>query len=70
MYTSRYGNAAFDPPIWPNATMPYFEEQAKGQLKLGQAWGISFSPILAQDVDRLSWEAYRVESAWILDATK
>jgi hypothetical protein len=37
MYTSRYGNAAFDPPIWPNATMPYFEEQAKGQLKLGQA---------------------------------
>ncbi|KAL7505956.1 hypothetical protein ACHAXN_003317 [Cyclotella atomus] len=68
IYTSRYGNAVYDPPIWPNATMPDFQEIAKGQLKLANGRALSFNPIITQDVDRLGWEAHATESAWILEA--
>ena len=74
MYTSRYGNDAHDHEqndtgfisVWPNATMPDFQEQAEGQLKLANGRALSFNPIITQDVDRLQWEAHATESAWIL----
>jgi len=52
--------------IWPNATMPDFQEQAAGQLKLANGRALSFNPIITQDVNRLQWEAHAEESAWIL----
>lgn len=68
IYTSRYGNAVYDPPIWPNATMPDFQEIAEGQLRLANGRALSFNPIITQDVNRLGWEAHAEESAWILGA--
>ncbi|KAL7485159.1 hypothetical protein ACHAW6_010767 [Cyclotella cf. meneghiniana] len=68
IYTSRYGNAAQNPPIWPNATMPDFEQQAAAQLRLSDGRALSFNPIITQGVDRLSWEAHANETASILGA--
>jgi class 3 adenylate cyclase len=58
----------YDPPIWPNATMPDFQEIADGQLRLANGRALSFNPIITQDVNRLGWEAHAEESAWILGA--
>ena len=66
IYTSRYGNDAQDPSVWPNATMPDFQQQAEAQLRLSNGRAMSFNPIITQDVDRLDWEAHAEESAWIL----
>lgn len=68
VYTSRYGNKVYDPPIWPNATMPDFQDIGKGQLELANGRALSFNPIITQDVNRLGWEAHAAESAWILGA--
>lgn len=68
MYTSRYGNAAQDLSVWPNATMPDFQQQAEGQLKLAESRALSFNPIITQDVNRLEWEAHATESAYILES--
>lgn len=68
IYTSRYGNGVYDPPIWPNATMPDFQEVAENQLKLADGRALSFNPIITQDVNRLGWEAHAAESASILGA--
>ena len=80
VYTSRYGNDArrigdHDHEnnetgfisVWPNATMPDFQEQAEGQLKLSNGRALSFNPIITQDVNRLEWEAHAAKSAWILE---
>eukprot|EP00804_Cyclotella_cryptica_P017565 CCRYP_006740-RA/>CCRYP_006740-RA protein AED:0.07 eAED:0.07 QI:230/0.5/0.33/1/0.5/0.33/3/959/627 len=68
IYTSRYGNAAQNPPLWPNATMPDFQQQAAAQLRLSDARALSFNPIITEGVDRLSWQEHATESAWILGA--
>ena len=68
IYTSNYGNAVYDPPIWPNATMPDFQAIAEGQLRLATGRALSFNPIITQDVNRLEWEAHATESASILGA--
>lgn len=67
-YTSNYGNAVYDPPIWPNATMPDFQAIAEGQLRLATGRALSFNPIITQDINRLEWEAHATESAYILGA--
>ncbi len=63
MYTSRYGSKN----NWPNVTMPYFEEQAKGLLDTSGGIALSFNPIIT-NVTRTEWEAHAVESAYIFGA--
>ena len=63
MYTS-YGND------WPNVTMANFEPIARGLLKRGHARSITFSPIITQGADRISWEAYAKENASTAKATQ
>ena len=63
LYTSRYG------PVndWPNVTMPGFQEQAYGQLKLSDGRALSFNPII-NETSREPWEAHAAENVKILDA--
>ncbi|KAL3826798.1 hypothetical protein ACHAXA_000624 [Cyclostephanos tholiformis] len=62
MITSRYGQLG----TWPNVTIPNFKEQTEGLLDIALGKAVSFNPIITQDVDRLQWEAYATESAYIL----
>ncbi|KAL3756711.1 hypothetical protein ACHAWU_006726, partial [Discostella pseudostelligera] len=70
MITSRYGNVAQavigEEPIWPNVTIPDFQEQAKAMLTIADGRAISFNPIITQDVNRLEWEAHATATAEIL----
>ena len=70
MITSRYGNVAQaaigKPPLWPNVTIPDFQEQTAGSLHIADGRALSFNPIITQNINRLQWEAYATESAWIL----
>lgn len=56
------------PPIWPNVTIPNFQEQTAGLLIIADGRALSYNPIITQDVNRLEWEAHATESAWILGA--
>ncbi|KAL3805981.1 hypothetical protein ACHAW5_006588 [Stephanodiscus triporus] len=62
MITSRYGPLG----VWPNVTIPDFQEQTDGILRIANGRALSFNPIITQDVNRLEWEAHATESAWIL----
>jgi hypothetical protein len=62
MITSRYGPMG----VWPNVTIPNFEDQTKGILRIADGKALSYNPIITQDVNRLQWEAHATESAWIL----
>ncbi len=62
MYTSRYGPEE----RWPNVTMPYFEEQARGLLDTSGGIALSFNPIITNET-RAEWEAHANESAFIFD---
>jgi len=70
MITSRYGNVAQavigEEPLWPNVTIPDFQEQAKAMLTIADGRAISFNPIITQDVNRLEWEAHATATAEIL----
>lgn len=70
MITSRYGNVAQavlgEEPLWPNVTMPDFQEQANAMLAIADGRAISFNPIITQDVNRLEWEAHAAATAEIL----
>ena len=70
MITSRYGNVAQavlgEEPLWPNVTIPDFQEQAKAMLAIANGRAISFNPIITQDVNRLEWEAHAAATAEIL----
>ena len=64
--TSRYGNTAQAamglPPLWPNVTIPDFQEQTVGSLAIVDGRAISWNPIITQNVNRKQWEAYATES--------
>jgi hypothetical protein len=62
MITSRYGPVA----VWPNVTIPNFEVQTQGILRIADGRALSYNPIITQDINRLQWEAHATESAWIL----
>jgi len=62
MITSRYGQL----DAWPNVTIPNFQEQTEGILRIAEGRSLSFNPIITQDVNRLQWEAHATESAWML----
>jgi hypothetical protein len=62
MITSRYGQL----DAWPNVTIPDFQEQTEGILRIAEGRALSFNPIITQDVNRLQWEAHATESAWML----
>ncbi|KAL9190047.1 hypothetical protein ACHAXT_007258 [Thalassiosira profunda] len=70
MITSRYGDVAQaavgKPPLWPNVTIPDFQEQAEGSLAIADGRALSFNPIITQDVNRLQFEAHASESAHML----
>ena len=70
MITSRYGNVAQavlgEEPLWPNVTIPDFQEQAMAMLDIADGRAISFNPIITQDVNRLEWEAHAAATAEIL----
>ena len=61
MYTSRYGPEN----SWPNVTMPNFQQQAKGQLKIADGIALSYNPIITNET-RKEWEAYAANSAHLL----
>ena len=63
MYTSRYGPEN----EWPNITLPYFQEQAKGLLDTSGGIALSFNPIITNKT-RAEWEVYATEFATILGA--
>jgi class 3 adenylate cyclase len=66
MYTSRYGSM----DVWPNATMPNFQEQAEGQLTIANGIALSFNPIIRNEEMRRGWEAHATETAFILESDK
>jgi hypothetical protein len=70
IYTSTYGNIVKkvngEEPVWPNATLPFFATMAHDLLKIANARALSFNPIITQNVNRLEWEAYATDSAWLL----
>lgn len=55
------------PPIWPNVTIPDFQEQTAGSLIIADGRALSYNPIITQDVNRFEWEEHATKSAWILD---
>ena len=65
--TSRYGNAAQAtkglPILWPNVTIPDFQEQTLGSLAIVDGRAISWNPIITQDVNRKEWEAYTTDKS-------
>ena len=67
MITSRYGNSAQAkkglPPLWPNVTIPDFQEQTLGSLAIVDGRAISWNPIITQDVNRKGWEAYTADKS-------
>lgn len=66
MYTSRYGPEN----VWPNVTMPDFQQQAVGQLEIADGLALSYNPIIQQGIDRNEFEAYANESALLLGANE
>jgi len=70
MITSRYGNVAMKamgrPPLWPNVTIPDFQEQTMANLAIADGRALSYNPIITQDVNRLEWEEHATKSAYIL----
>eukprot|EP01083_Nonionella_stella_P041176 111655_1 len=57
MYTSRYGPEH----VWPNVTMPDFQQQAAGQLEIADGIAISYNPIIQEGDDRNEFEAHANE---------
>lgn len=52
---------------WPNATLPDFQEQADGQLKLAAGRAISFNPIITEQ-NRAEFEAHATVNAHVMGA--
>lgn len=52
MVTSRYGDVAMKSegkgPVWPNVTIPDFQEQVEGGLSIAEGRALSFNPIIRQ----------------------
>jgi heme/copper-type cytochrome/quinol oxidase subunit 2 len=65
VYTSQFGNKAqIAEPVWPNATLTHFEEEASDFLTISNGRALSFNPIITQGTNRLEWEAHAAEDAW------
>ena len=65
VYTSHFGPQN----VWPNATMPDFDERSEGQLSLSNSIALSFNPIITSE-NRAEFESHAALHGDLLGVTQ